>query len=139
MFNWKDDYSVKIPLIDEQHKRLFEIGNSINELLKDYNGQDSFDEIMKQLDEMSKYTKCHFAQEEKLMSYYGYEDIEEHLKEHHKFIAYLEGFDLNDIDLDQREVLLNMIRFISSWIFKHIMHTDFKYSDFIVEKMNQVN
>lgn len=139
MFIWKDDFSVKIPLIDEQHKRLFEIGNSINVLLKEYDGQDSFDEIMSQLDNLSNYTKYHFEQEEKLMSHYGYEDLDEHKKEHRDFIAYLEGLDSNDIDHDQKETLLNLIKFITSWVFKHIMNTDFKYSDFIVEKMNKIN
>lgn len=139
MFYWKDDFSVKIPLIDEQHKRLFNIGNSINELLKEYNGQDTFDEIMNQLDELSNYTKYHFAQEEKLMSHYGFEGLDEHIKEHRDFIAYLDGLDYNNIDEDQEETLMNLIKFVTSWIFKHIMNTDFKYCDFIVKKINIVN
>lgn len=87
MLQWKDDFSVGIPLIDEQHKRLFEIGNTIAELLKTYDGQDAFIEIMDQIDALVEYTKYHFEQEEKLMDHYHYSDIEAHIKEHRDFIV----------------------------------------------------
>lgn len=139
MFNWKDDFSVKIPLIDAQHKRLFEIGNSINALLKEFKGQDTYDEIVNQLDELSKYTKYHFGQEEKLMAHYEYPEIDGHIKEHQEFIKYLDGLDYYDIDQAQEEALVDLLKFISSWVFKHIMNTDFKYSDFLVNKMHEAN
>lgn len=135
MFQWKDEFSVKIPLIDEQHKKLFEIGNRINKLLQEYKGQDSFFEIMDQIDALVDYTKYHFGQEEKLMEHYQYPDIEAHIKEHRDFIIYLDSLNYHTMNNEQEKTLLELIKFVTTWVFKHIMNTDFKYSNYIVEAM----
>ena len=44
MFDWNESFSVKIAEIDEQHKKLFDIGENINELLRVHDGLDNFDE-----------------------------------------------------------------------------------------------
>lgn len=131
MFDWTEDYSVKVEVIDDQHKRLFEIGENINELLQDYSGADSFDEIMTNVEELSEYTKYHFEEEEKLMQLHGYTDLEKHKVEHKKFISYLDKLDVDQIDENQEETLKKLINFIAIWIFKHISNVDFKYSDLI--------
>jgi len=135
MLRWKDDFSVGIPLIDEQHKRLFEIGNTIAALLKTYDGQDAFIEIMDQIDALVEYTKYHFEQEEKLMGHYHYSDIEAHIKEHRDFIVYLDSLNYHTMNNEQEKTLIELIKFVTTWVFKHIMNTDFKYSDYIVEAM----
>ena len=129
----KDEYSVKIAVIDEQHKRLFEIGNSISELVKDYKGQDTYDDIVKLVIELEKYTEYHFEEEEKILRQYRYPDIEEHIAEHRYFIKYLSGLDFNEIDNNQEEWLNKLVKFIMAWILKHILNTDFKYSDHLVK------
>lgn len=135
MFDWNESFSVKIGVIDEQHRKLFEIGESINELLKDYDNTDTYDEIMTLIGELLSYTKYHFEEEEKLLLAYGYPDLDEHVKEHEKFVSYLENLDEDEIDENQKEVLTELIKFIATWIFKHINNTDFKYSDFLNKHM----
>lgn len=135
MFEWKEDYSVKIPLIDAQHKKLFEIGASINELLKDYHGQDSFDQILKVIESLETYTVYHFREEEKLMAHFEYPELKVHQEEHQKFIDYLNGLELDRIDRNQRESLVELVKFVAGWIFKHISNVDFRYSDFISKRM----
>lgn len=137
MFLWNDEFSVKIPLIDEQHKRLFEIGNAIGELLKESHEHDYFIEIMDQLDALIAYTKFHFDQEEKLMCHYHFPGLEYHIKEHKNFVDYLDKLDYHIINTKQEETLVDLISFITSWVIKHIMDTDFQYSDFLVEAMNK--
>lgn len=136
MFIWKEEFSVNIPLIDEQHKKLFKIGNNINELLKNYYGQDSFDQILAEVSKLVEYTKYHFSQEEKLMEHYNYDELEKHIAEHNKFILYLEGLDYEVINFKQKEALTDLVKFIASWIFKHIMNTDFRYSEFLINAMD---
>ncbi len=135
MFIWKEDFAVKVPEIDEQHKALFDIGNKINDLLLDYHGQDSYDEIMNQLEALAEYTKYHFHHEELMMEKYNYPDMEEHVKEHQDFIAYLENLDYSSIDSEQKEAISELLKFVASWIFKHILNTDFMYSEFFVKAM----
>lgn len=136
MFEWNDNFSVKIPMIDEQHKKLFEIGENINILLRDHVESDNFDEILEQIDELANYTKHHFEDEEKMLKDNAYEDFDAHILEHKKFLDYLDGLDFDAIDDNQEETLKELIKFIAGWIFKHINNVDFKYSEYIVEKLN---
>ena len=67
VFKWREDYSVQIPLVDEQHKKLFEIADNLKELLdKD---ETVADEIIQSIGKLMKYTKYHFSQEEKRFSW----------------------------------------------------------------------
>ena len=135
MLQWRDEYSVKLPFFDRQHQQLLEIGQGIQQLLDDYQGQDTFDEIAGKLSELADYTRYHFAQEEKVMAEFAYPELEEHVKEHRAFIAYLESLDMSAIDQNQEETLRELMKFITSWVLRHIMKTDFKYSDFLLKAM----
>jgi len=133
MFEWNENFSVKVPFLDDQHKKLFEIGERINELLLDHNGEDSFDDIMDQIDELESYTSYHFEEEEKMMKYFGYPELESHIQEHQKFINYLRSIDVIEVDGNQLEMLTELVRFIAKWIFGHINSVDFLYSDYMIE------
>ncbi len=131
MFEWKDDYSVKVPLLDAQHKKLFEIGGNVYTLLQNHSDGDSFSEIIVQVKELIKYAKYHFEQEEALMRKYDFQELNAHILEHTRFIDYLDSLDYNEIDANQLQALEDMVQFLAKWIFKHIINTDFKYSDHI--------
>lgn len=137
MFTWSDDFSVQIPIIDEQHKKLFEIGNNIYYLYNHFQYDELTTHIKDLLGELERYTKYHFRTEEDLMIRFHYPDISEHIKEHRKFIDYLDSIDLYENTYDQAEYILGLLQFISSWIFKHINYSDFKYSDFLVKAIEQ--
>jgi len=135
MFEWNDAFSVGITKIDDQHKHLFEIGERINELMTDFAGQDRFDEITMAIDDLVSYTVFHFGTEEELFEKYGYPETKEHKLEHQKFIDYIHGLDLSHIDENQETSVKELLKFVALWIFKHINNTDFKYRDFLIEKL----
>lgn len=67
MFYWKQEFELGIPSIDEQHKRLLDIGNRINELLTNHDDtDDNYDEIHTVIQELKDYTVYHFKTEEDL-------------------------------------------------------------------------
>ena len=68
MFEWKENFSVNIKNIDDQHRELFRIGNSLYNIISIKDGIDRYDEIMKELYEMKDYAIYHFDYEEKLMA-----------------------------------------------------------------------
>jgi hemerythrin len=135
MFTWNDLYSVGIDLIDDQHKRLLEIGADINDIIEDHDGQDIYDEIAAKIDELEHYTVYHFDTEEKMFEEFGYADTENHIKEHRAFIEYLHSINLDNADVNQARTVNTLLKFISMWIFKHISNTDFKYREFLIEKL----
>lgn len=136
MFEWKEAYSVKIQSIDEQHKQLLNIGTKAEKLLSHYD-EDKYDMIVSLINELTNYTIYHFASEEKILERYNYPDIEQHKIEHIQFIEHLKSIDLDQIDLAQEEAITELLSFVAKWIFKHIMNTDFGYSDFIINAMDQ--
>jgi len=131
---WKDIYSCNITDIDIQHKKLFEIGSRIYDLLTIGDEYDRYDEIALIFNELRDYTVFHFSYEEELMKKYGYEDYENHKIEHDFFIKKLQKLEKTDFDDKQSESLMQMIKFIADWITGHILKTDMKYKDFFNAK-----
>lgn len=133
-FEWKNQYSVGITEIDKQHRKLFEIGSRINDLAFAKDGYDHYDEIMEVLHELRDYTEYHFNYEEKLMDQYGYESIEKHKFEHFFVVKKLKKFENDDLEFNQKELVLSLMEFISNWISDHILKEDMTYSDFFHSK-----
>lgn len=134
MFKWKDSYSCNIIEIDNQHKRLFELGSKIHSILSLKDNEDHYDEIMGVLAELKNYTVYHFQYEEELMEAHGYSKRVYHKIEHDAFIDKISEIFNKDIDDSQRTVSLELIMFIADWIEKHILKTDFAYREFFQEK-----
>jgi len=128
-FEWKDSYSVNIAEIDKQHKKLFKIGESICDLAMANDAYDHYDEIIEILQELKDYTAYHFNYEEKLMEKIGYENLETHKIEHNFIIKKLNKVESKDIDMSQKDTLIELLAFVSDWISGHILKTDMKYKD----------
>lgn len=128
-FGWKDAYSVNVGEIDKQHKKLFEIGGKISDLVLANDEFDHFDEIMAILEELKEYTIYHFDYEEKLMEKYGFEESDSHKFEHLFLVKKLQKLQDKDFDLNQKDAVVNLITFISDWIAGHILKTDMKYKE----------
>lgn len=72
MFLWKKEFELGISSIDDQHKRLLEIGNRINDLLINHEeDDDNYDEIFMVIEELKDYTIYHFNTEEELFVNYS--------------------------------------------------------------------
>lgn len=126
-FGWKDMYSVNVHEIDKQHKKLFEIGGRISDLVLADDNYDHYDEIMTILDELKEYTVYHFQYEEKLMEEYSYHEMDAHRIEHLFLLKKLQRLQKKDIDIQQKEAVVELITFISDWIAEHILKSDMKY------------
>lgn len=134
MFVWKKEFELGIKSIDEQHKKLLDIGNQINELILDYSdSHNNFTDIYNLIEELKNYTVYHFDTEEELFIKYNYSDYENHKKEHDKFVDYLDSIDLNHVDENQKEFLNELLNKIVQWVFRHIITTDFLYKDYLIK------
>lgn len=134
MFLWKKEFELGIKSIDDQHKHLLEIGNSINDLLAVHDeDDDDYDEIMKILGELKDYTIYHFKTEEDLFIKYNYPEYIQHKQEHDGFIKYINSIDFEKIDENQTIFLKNLLAKIVNWVFSHIITTDYLYKDFLIQ------
>ena len=112
IFKWKERFETGIEEIDKQHKRLFEIGTQIYNLASKDDGTDHYDAIVGLIHELKDYTVYHFRYEEEQLEKANYSDIEAHKMEHQRFIDKLNETEAEDIDVNQKQVLMDMIEFI---------------------------
>ncbi|MBN2898775.1 MAG: hemerythrin family protein [Clostridia bacterium] len=134
MFDWTDEYSLGVPSIDAQHQKLVAMGKDLQVLLQTHAGEDIYDELVAMIEALTDYTRYHFEYEESLMEKVGFEDLEDHKRQHREFVAKLEAIDFNDIDQDQETYAKDLLRMVSVWIFKHIIGTDAKYQTSFIDK-----
>ncbi|MTI46361.1 bacteriohemerythrin [Sporosalibacterium faouarense] len=131
---WKESYSCNIEAIDNQHKKLFEIGDELYTIVTLDDGLDHYDEINSILQKLKDYAIHHFNYEEELMGKYNYSELDEHRKQHDRFVNKVIELEHKDFDEDQKAISLKMVMFIADWIEKHILGTDFKYKEFFDKK-----
>ncbi|MDQ7092141.1 bacteriohemerythrin [Desulfosporosinus sp. PR] len=124
MLQWKDEYSIGVESIDEQHKHLFEIGNRIYDLLENYLYVDKYDKIVEIIQELGDYTKYHFKSEEDYMIQIKYPKYLSHKVEHDDFIQKIEEVNFKDLDNDQDKYIRDILTFVFNWILEHILKKD---------------
>jgi hemerythrin len=129
-FEWKNEYSVGIAKIDDQHKALVGFLNELYEAMKAGKGRDTLDTVMKSLVE---YTKTHFSTEESFMKLYKYPDYEVHKQKHEKMAGHVLELK-HQFDSGQLSNPLQITTFLKEWLSKHIMGTDKAYGPFLNAK-----
>ena len=130
LMNWTDDLSVKVSQIDNQHKKLVDLINSLHNAMKERKAGEVLSET---ISELVKYTLEHFNTEEQYFDKYCYPMAEQHKKEHDIFVGKVDAFK-KDFDKGKVMLSLEIMNFLKDWIFSHIKKTDMAYSDFFVEK-----
>ena len=135
-FAFTDKYKTDIPLVDDEHRHLFEIIEQTNDLIHEKLLHDKYDEIMRLLDELKTYTETHFSDEEALMEKISYPGIDAQKKAHAAFVDKLVHIDINDldeIDEHQQTYLFELINYLLNWLSNHILASDMKLGEYIKE------
>jgi len=118
---WTDVLDIGLPVVNEQHKELISLSNSLIQAMINGKGADTLQYLF---DELKNYTVYHFSDEERYMEQIGYPHLEEHKVIHKGLIRQVDEF---------RERLLGSgvspneaLDFINEWIIAHIVKTDVK-------------
>lgn len=119
-----EQYMTGIPLIDGEHRTLFEIIGEATRLVQDDMAFDKYDEIVAILHKLTDYTTEHFRDEEEYMESIQYSGIEAQKMAHQSFIAKLKEVDLEQVDDNQQEYLEELMEFLFSWLSNHILKSD---------------
>lgn len=125
-FAFTEEYWTGIEMVDEEHKRLFEIIRETNELIHEELLHDKYDEIVRLLDELREYTIVHFSDEEAYMERIGYEGLAAQKNAHQAFVDKLTEINLDEVDDNQQAYLEELIRFLLGWLINHIKRVDKK-------------
>jgi len=124
MMQWKNEYSIGIKLLDEQHKHIFELLNNTYELLKNDSCLDKYSKIDQTIEDLYQYAKYHFKYEEAYMLQINYQNYSDQKIEHEDFIKKVDSLNLYKKDEDPDVYIMKVFLFISDWIINHILYKD---------------
>jgi len=129
LFEWTEDFSVKIHTIDLQHQGLFKTFNDLHDALQ--SGKKLA--IEKAMGDMWQYTCDHFEYEEKYFARHKYPDAEAH-KAEHKALSDQVNEQVVKFNAGELELTTDLVDFLGNWLKNHIQGTDMKYSEFFQAK-----
>jgi hemerythrin-like metal-binding protein len=129
-FEWTESMSVGVKELDDHHKKLVGLVNTLFDAMKEGQGRNVVGKI---LEELIQYTQYHFSAEETLMKEHGYPGYAIQQAEHQKFVEEVttvyRKYQAGDIF-----VSVDTLNFLKDWLMKHILQIDMEYKPFFRNK-----
>jgi hemerythrin-like metal-binding protein len=117
---WTAALEVGVAIVDEQHKRLVEMLNTLGKAIDENRGRDV---IMGIVEEMKQYAQSHFQTEEEAMEATDYPKRSPHKQEHDSFIE--EVLDAADaLESGGKITPQEVWAFLRNWLTDHIQGSD---------------
>ena len=127
LMTWNDRYSVGVKTIDQQHSSLFAIVNELHAAM--IKGQ-AKNVVGSLLEKLIKYTVEHFAYEERMMAAAKYPGLVTH-RAHHADLTKQVGDFMARYKRGDGTINIQLLRFLSDWLTKHIQHEDKEYGPWV--------
>jgi hemerythrin len=122
---WKDEYSLGILEIDNQHKLLMNGFSTIEEsIVSDLGWSNTHYAIV----ELIKIAHMHFTFEEALMRMFGYPGSDAHQMEHQNFFEKLDNIERLAL---KEKAKIEIVDFMQDWLATHILVNDRGYAKHI--------
>ncbi len=130
IINWRDEFSVGVKEMDDQHKKLIEMVNKLIAEQKNLTDQKTIADL---LTEMTDYAQVHFRAEEYLMAEYDYDQKTLQEQQHQDFIDKTIAF-YSASDVGPNILSTALLDYLATWLIGHILKEDMKYKDFFISK-----
>lgn len=121
--SWDDKLSVGIKVIDDDHKKLIALINTLQTAVMYPSGETYERQALK---EVVDYTVYHFKREEDLMQENDYPDFESHKKTHEAMISKVQEF-MDAYENNSEGAICDLTKYLKVWLIKHIAGTDQQY------------
>ena len=131
LIEWSAELSVGINSIDEQHKKLVNMINALNDAKLTGGSSELLGKIFNGL---AAYTQKHFTYEENMFAEFGYSNSEEHKRQHNELIAQVAELKEKFMENPRGTINDDLMIFLKRWLTNHIMRTDKDYAEFLISK-----
>jgi hemerythrin-like metal-binding protein len=125
LFAWKEDYSVSVKRFDGEHKKLFSLLNELSDAIAKGQGRLVVRNVLQQL---TAYTREHFAAEEAAMRAAAFDGLPSHVAEHRELTEKVEKFSA-DYSKGDTSITNEVLYFLCDWLEHHILSLDRKYGE----------
>ncbi len=125
---WTERMSVGVGQLDDEHKTLIAMANRLFEAAQAGQARSTLGPI---LEELSAYTRTHFAHEEAILSEFGYPELEHHRREHEQLAQHVADIQRRFQAGAGAMLGLEVMSFLKQWLVKHIQGTDGCYRSFL--------
>lgn len=130
---WEKRFELGIYSIDQQHKRLLAMCNSLYATIMSVEGRTKsgwMPALQETIRDTADYALTHFKYEEALMEKAGYPDFVVHKKSHEKFVKeILER--VKNFDKTSFHTAIQFVKFLYEWILSHIAYEDKNYVPYV--------
>ncbi len=122
--NWSEAIVTGLPVIDKQHKALFDMAAS-------FRGEGDQIRVMQTLAMLFDYANTHLKDEEAMLAAIAYPGLDEHKKLHRQFRRMLRQLldESRRLTLDQ--IADRIEDLINGWFYQHILTVDAAYVDYV--------
>lgn len=127
---WNEHHRIGITAIDDQHREIIERVNLIADAVDQSARHDAIQEMM---DDLILFACEHFALEERLMTEYGFPDLEAHIAEHLSLLQQLNNIRNALLTPNPTKAAL-VSAFITDWAELHILQADKEIGAFLAAR-----
>ena len=121
---WKDEFSVGVQEMDEEHKKLFRLINDLHEAVKSGKTNDG---IAAAIAGLAEYTATHFAHEESLLKAKGYKGLAAQQAAHRTFVEKVKDYE-ERVRSGKIVLTFDIGGFTRNWLTEHIKAMDKQYT-----------
>lgn len=115
---WKDEYAIGIPELDNQHKTLIEY---LTDFELAFAGRAHWNSVHPLIVRARGFARFHFAVEESLMQIVDYPGFFAHRAEHQYVLQQFEALEHRVLRKEMKDDVLPQI---TAWLFQHIIDSD---------------
>lgn len=120
--SWHERFSVGHAEIDQQHRKLFELVNHFDDVIK----MGMQEELSHIVDDLIGLSEAHFRFEERLIQDSGFPRVADHRKVHEELldqVRIMRGSLMAGGHLSHKA----LVRFLADWLTAHILREDMEY------------
>ncbi len=130
LITWDNSFILGIDTIDQQHRGLVDLVNTLHNAMRNRAGKQVLDRIFS---ELTEYTVNHFSVEESMMRESGHQQYEMHKKVHEEWTRRVEEYK-QQFEIGSATVTMDLMTFLGDWLVDHVKGIDRNIVDSIKGK-----